>query len=346
MVTISEVARQAGVSTSTVSRALAGSASISPETVRRIELIATRLGYRPNAIAQSLRRRSTNTVGMVVPDLANPFFPAIVQAVEEALHDSGISLFLCDARDDADVEAARVKALLDRQVDGLIISPVDRTASVTAVRQAAGHTHVVQLDRRVDVPTDTVGVDHSAGIMAVIRHLAEMGRRRFAFVTTTSAISTAAERRSAYRKHVVTVDPDGPDRILVGTFSTEWGERAAHQLLTSGPLPDAVICANDLIAVGVLRTLRMHGVGVPDRVAVTGYDDGLLAAVCEPPLTSVRQPLGSLGQEAARLLLSGIADRALPPRSLRLRPVLVPRHSSVSTVDVPHPADRLEATAR
>lgn len=323
-----DVAREAGVSPATVSRVLSGSRPVSPDVAAAVLTVSKRFGYRTNAIARALRARSTRTVGMVVPNIDNPFFPGVVKAAEIALHEAGHGLLLCDSRNDPTVEAERIDTLLDRQVDGLLISPCDRAASRTAVDAAAGQVPLVQVDRHVDVDTDVAGVDQGAGIEAVIDHLVRSGRSSFAFLTSGPSTSTAAERLVAYRRRVSAVRADGADRIYEGDFSVAWGHSATAKVLRGGTLPDALVCGNDLIALGALQRLREAGVDVPDGVAVTGFDDNGFAGICDPPLTTVRQPVDHLGGEAVRLLLSRIADPACSVRQLRLRPVLVERGST------------------
>jgi len=161
----------------------------------------------------------------------------------------------------------------------------------------------------------------------VLDHLISQGCSSFAFVTTQSHPSIANERLEAYVHYVRKADPDSADRILAGDLSIEWGEEAGRRL-AAGPLPNGVVCANDLIALGVLQAFRARGIRVPQDVAVTGYDDSTFASVVEPRLTSVRQPLGPLGQEAARFITSAIEVPGLPARELRLLPELVVRDSS------------------
>ena len=269
----------------------------------------------------------TRTVGMVVPDIVTPFFPAVVKAVEYALHDSGMSLFLCDANDSPELEADRLEALLARSVDGVIISPVDAVKSRATVAAASKRTPLVQVDRRVNVETDVVSVDHSRGIQLVLEHLIAQGCSTFAFVTSGGRLSIASERLRAYVRGVRSVDGESANRVLAGDFSIAWGNEAATMLL-AGFCPHAVVCANDLIALGVLQTFRSQGIRVPEDVAVTGYDDSTFASVVEPRLTTVRQPLGPLGQEAVRFVISAIESPGLPRRELRLLPQLIVRESS------------------
>jgi LacI family transcriptional regulator len=327
MATIEDVAAAAGMSTASVSRALSGSRAVRPETLRRVTAAANELNYKVNPVASAMRGRITRTVGMVVPDIVNPFFPEVVKAVEYALHRSGMSLFLCDANGSPDVEAERLEALLARNVDGVIISPVDAARSRAAVAATSKRSPVVQVDRYVNADTDIVSVDHSRGIQLVLEHLIAQGCSTFAFVTTAERSSIALERLQAYVRGVRSIDRASANRVLPGDFSIAWGNEAATRLLANY-CPQAVVCANDLIATGVLQTFRMQDIRVPEDVAVTGYDNSILAGVVEPGLTTISQPLTTLGEEAVRFVVSAIESPGRPHGVLRLLPRLVVRRSS------------------
>jgi LacI family transcriptional regulator len=328
LVTIREVAAAAGVSTATVSRVLSGAEKVSPELTARVETAAKRLGYRTNRVARALRRRSTQTIGLVVPDLTNPFFPAFVQAVEGALRQAGFSLLLCDASNDVAVEAEVVRDLFDQQIDGLLISVCDRVASRQMVRLAASRLPLIEIDRRAVGGMTYVGVDQAGAIGMVVEHLFAQGCRRYAYITPDPFVSTAKERLDEFLSLVRPLDPTVDERIYQGDFSLGWGYEAAGRIIGSSPLPDAIVCANDLSAVGALEALREHGIRVPEDVAVTGFDDTVLAVAAQPHLTTVRQPLEELGREAARVLQAAIADPGMPPRSAVLKAELVIRRSS------------------
>jgi LacI family transcriptional regulator len=248
---------------------------------------------------------------MVVPDIVNPFFPEVVKAVEYALHHSGMSLFLCDANGSPEVEAERLEALLARNVDGVIISPVDSVRSRAAVAATSKRSPVVQVDRYVNADTDIVSVDHSRGIQLVLEHLIAQGCSTFAFVTTAERSSIAHERLQAYVRGVRSIDRASANRVLPGDFSIAWGNEAATRLLANY-CPPAVVCANDLIATGVLQTFRMQDIRVPEDVAVSGYDNSILAGVVEPGLTTISQPLTTLGEEAVRFVVSAIESPGRP----------------------------------
>lgn len=328
MVTIREVAAAAEVSTATVSRVLSGADKVSPELASRVEAAARRLGYRTNRVARALRRQSTQTIGFVVPDLTNPFFPAFVQAVEGALRQAGLSLLLCDAHNDVAVEAELVRNLFDHQIDGLLISACDRIASRQVVRLAASRLPLIQIDRKAVGDMPYVGVDQAGAVGMVVRHLSAQGCQRYAYITPDPVISTAKERLGEFLRLLRPLDRMVGERIYMGDFSLEWGYEAAQRIIANRPLPDAIICANDLSAVGALQALREHRIRVPDDVTVTGFDDTVLAVATQPQLTTVRQPLEELGREAASVLNAAIADPGLPPRSAMLGAELVIRQST------------------
>lgn len=329
-VTLRDVALASGCSIATVSRVLAGTRPVGAETARTVRAAAERLGYRPNQVARALRSRSTGTVGLVLPQITNPFFPSLVRELEHALHAEGRAVLLAGCDDDPVTEAARIHALLGRQVDALLLIPVDERRSREAVAGAAARVPLVLLDRGCGPGVaDSVAVDNAAGMALVLDHLAATGRRRPCFIGAAGTASAAVERRAAYEAGAAALDTAAPGRIALGDFSVEWGRAAVDRVWPSRP--DALICANDLIAAGALQRLRQLGAEVPGEVAVTGFDDIPLAGLADPALTTVRQPVGELAAEAARLLSRGPAG-AEPGarRTVRLAPELVVRASSVS----------------
>ncbi|ARF53963.1 LacI family DNA-binding transcriptional regulator [Streptomyces gilvosporeus] len=325
-VTLKDVARASGCSVATVSRVLAGTRPVGAETARTVREAAARLGYRPNQVARALRSRSTGTVGLVLPQITNPFFPSLVRELEHALHAEGRAVLLADCDDDPLTEAARIGALLDRQVDALLLIPADEHHSRDAVLEAAARVPLVLLDRGCGPGVaDSVAVDNAAGTALVLEHLAATGRRRPCFIGAAGTASTAVERRVAYETGAAAFGPQAPGRTELGDFSVAWGRAAVDRLWPARP--DAVVCANDLIAVGALQRLRQLGADVPGEVAVTGFDDIPLAGLADPALTTVRQPVPELAAEATRLLThrpAGSASR----RTVRLTPELVVRASS------------------
>lgn len=327
-VTLKDVARASDCSVATVSRVLAGSRPVGAETARRVRKAVESLGYRPNQVARALRSRLTGTIGLVLPQITNPFYPTLVRELTHALHCDDRAVLLADCDDDPVAEAVRIEALLGRQVDALLVIPVDEERSRDAVAAASARVPLVLLDRGCGPGVaDSVAVDNTAGMALVLDHLAAAGRRRICFIGATGTDSAAAERRAAYEAGVIALDPQAPGRLELGDFSVEWGRAAMDRLWSARP--DAVVCANDLIAVGALQRLRQLGADVPGDVAVTGFDDIPMASLADPPVTTVRQPVRELAAEAARLLHRRLAgEQAGPHRALRLAPGLVVRAST------------------
>ncbi|MER7506526.1 LacI family DNA-binding transcriptional regulator [Nonomuraea pusilla] len=332
-VTIHDVARVAGVSVASASRALSGRRKVTPEIAERVARAAADLGYQPNAVAKALRDQTTGTIGMIVPGIGNPFFTTIVEAVERELQKSGTDLVLCASQYSPEVEARRLETLLARRVDGLIISPCDIEASVPAVLDAARRVPLVQLDRHIaSAGADWVGVDDEAGMSQAVDHVVAGGARSVVFVGSRLMNSSARLRlggfeRAVARSGVQTAEP------LLGEFTLEWGIEAGRRLLDGGPLPDAVVCGNDEIAVGLLRSLRTGGLRFPDDVSVVGFDDVGHATMCDPPLTTVRQPVEEMAAEAVRLLGQVKADDPRPAQRVAIAPSLVVRQSSRPAAD-------------
>lgn len=324
MATIHDVAKLAGVSTSTVSRVLSRSRAVTPDSARKVLAAAEQLGYRYNAVARALRTNRSGTVGMLVPQISNPFFPALVEAVERRLQREGLELFLCDSQRDVDVEARRLRALIERQVDGVIISPYDFTGSAPAVRGIVGQIPVIQVDRRVEGSlTDWVGVDDAAGFTQVVDHLVAAGRCKLVFVSAELTNYSAKARRSAFDSALSRHGLTPAQAPLLGGFEVEWGLTAAA--LVDLSVVDGIVCGNDAIALGLLRGLRKAGVAVPADVAVTGFDDISFAEISDPPLTTVRQHWDVIADECVRLLLQP-ADHG--PRSIAITPTLQVREST------------------
>ncbi|WP_262403579.1 substrate-binding domain-containing protein [Actinomadura sp. CNU-125] len=258
-----------------------------------------------------------------------------MESVEHALGREGKELLLCDARSDPAVEARRLATLVARNVDGIIVSPSHGTLSGAAVQETADRLPLVQLDRFVGgTSTDWVGVDDVAAMRQVMDHLHAGGARSAAFVGSLLTNSSTEQRFAGFRRRAddlgIAVDPG---QVLLGDYSVEWGETATARLIAEGGPPDAIVCADDLIALGVTRACRAHGVDVPGRVQVTGYDNIEFARLGEPALTTVDQPRERIAAEAVRLLAAAAADGADreargPSAHISLVPSLVVRDST------------------
>jgi len=325
---IHDVARLAGVSTATVSRVLTGSRGVRQESADAVLAAVTRLGYRTNQLGRALRRQSTQAIAMIVPTIDNPFFPPLIQSTERYLRSKGYAMMLCTSDDDPDIEADRVNMLLDRHVDGLLVSPCHRKLSAPTLNNAAQVVPTVEMDRGTDGFTgDFVAMDDYHAISEVVKHLHAIGRTRLAYVGGDRTNWSGEHRQAAF----AALEPDARrgKRMLLGQFSENWGYEAGQQLFRRpARRPDAVVCGNDLIALGVIAAAHEADLTVPGDVAVAGYDDIEIARRFTPSITTMRQPVHSLTETAAELLVNRLKDPNRPPTRSFLKTELIVRDST------------------
>ncbi|GAA4675775.1 LacI family transcriptional regulator [Phytohabitans rumicis] len=319
------VAARAGVSIASASRVLNGVGG-SPETVRRVREAAAAVGYVPNAIARSLQSQRTGLIAFAVEDIGNPVYVAMMRAIEAVVAESGHQLLVHATGGQVASETALLRRLAHRYVDGMIISPIRITAAHVAALTTTPVPVVVIGQLADDVPVDNVRTDSRSGIALAVDHLVAAGRTRIAFLNgpldTVPGVARDAGFRAALERHGMPVD-----LIEVGDFQYAPGRAAAERLLSRAE-PDAIVCANDLIAVGALHALLVAGKRVPEDVALVGMDDTELAQMSYPQISSVSLGSEERGRRAARLLLERIADGALPPRREHVAPSLVIRATS------------------
>lgn len=293
--TMADVARLAGVSVATVSRTLSGTRAVDPAMQRRVTEAAERLGYRVNLVGRALRQTRTSTVGLIVPDLENPYFSALAQQLSRAFSDPGIDLLVFSADGSLETEARGVRSFLGRQVDALVLIPVHEELSKTSVMTAADTVHTIQLDRRVaDTAASYVGVSNRTGMQLIHDHVAtavDVNTHPVVYVGATPDSSSAHERLDSMRQHF---SPEVP--TLLGDFSAAWGRKAAARLLDDGWTGATIVTAADVIAVGVLAHLLHQGRSVPGEFRVIGFDGIGAAVFAHPSLTTVRQPVETMAQ--------------------------------------------------
>ncbi len=328
MPTIKEVAERAGVSPTTVSHVINNTRVVSDEVRKRVQMAMDELGYRPNALARSLRRGETRTLGLILPDSANPFFAEISRAIETSAFGLGYSVILCNTEGDADKEGLYLDVLTQRQVDGIIfVASGDRSESLGELLRRRLPSVVV--DRELPhLEVDTVLADNLEGGRLAAQHLIGLGHRRIGCISGPSDLTPSAQRVTGYRRALhdagLTVDEA---LIRPGNFHLESGRAGAQALLALADPPTALFACNDLMAMGVLRAAHEGGRSVPQDLAVVGFDDIDLASYTSPPLTSVAQPTQAMGERAVRLLIERIARRDLPTRKETLPTRLTVRAS-------------------
>lgn len=313
-VTIRDVARLAGVSASSVCRALATPDKVRAATRDRVLQAAAQLNYHPNRVAQGLSTGRTGNLGLVVPDIANPFFSGIVKAVQNRAHECDFSVLLADTDEDVAAEIELIHALT-KQVDGfLLCSP---RAGDDDLRSVSGDIPVVMLNRRAgQVPS--VIFDNADGIRQVITHLVALGHRRIAYVAGPKTSWVNRERLRAIRALTASM---GLELVEAGTVSPTYvgGVATADVLLAASVT--AVIAYNDMIALGLISQMTARGVRVPQDVSVVGFDDIPTADLVSPPLTTVSQPKEQFGRAAVDLLVDLLTNRERPGTSRRVAPM-------------------------
>ena len=306
--TIKDVARAAGVSVATVSRAFNDSGPVSEETRRRVREVADSLRYSPNSAARSLITSRTGSIGVLLPDLYGEFFSEVIRGIDQTAQGHGFHLIVSSSHADRSEVEAALRAMRGR-VDGLIVmSPeVDALALVTNLPE---HLPVVLLDCWVDGDAyDSVNIDNFGGAYAMVRHLAGLGHRRIATITGALRNHDAAERQRGYRAALDDAGLEWSEAWEVaGDFTEQGGYQAAMTLLARGERPTAVFAANDSMAIGALSALREAGHRVPDDIALAGFDDITIARYVHPSLSSVRVNISDLGAQATALLIGAVSN--------------------------------------
>lgn len=306
MSTIRDVASRAGVSQATASRALSGRGPVSPDSTERVRAAARALGYQVNKTARALRTQRTDTIGLLIPDVRNPFFAELAYTIHQAAATHGLAVITMSADEEAEQEVRGLSVLLRQQVDGLIVCPRDDEAFV-----AAKHLPVVFVDRGRDgrgVPV--VRSDDEAGVALMVDHLVAVGHRHIALITGPQEITTGRTRYEAALLRLAYHDVSPlPQWVQEGDFQLESGRRAAAALLDAPELPTAVFAGDNLMAVGALLEMRERGLRVGRDIALTAFDDAPWFPLLDPPLTVVAQDAPRLGQVALESLLTLLAGR-------------------------------------
>jgi LacI family transcriptional regulator len=343
MANMKEIARMAGVSLGTVSHVLNGSARVREPLRRRVEEAVQSIGYQPSALARGLRRDKTNMIGMVIPDVTNPFFPAVVRGAEDTAFANGYRLILCNTDNDHSKELVHLNELRTYLPSGLIVIPSDFSdlTRQTESYQQSGAA-VVCVDR---LPKrwhgDSVTAANEAGAHAATRHLVQLGHRRIAAISGPLHLTNAEQRLRGFRRAMTEAGlAVAPEFLQEASFDLPGGRSRGLLLLRMLPRPTAIFAGNDMIAMGVIQAIRELSLRCPEDVSVMGFDDLAFSALTNPPLASVMQPGYQLGATAARILLDRVHGDTGPARhvvlqtELKIRESVAPPHE----IDSPHRA--------
>lgn len=309
MPTVKDVAEHAGVSVGTVSRVLSGEAAVKPMLREKVNDAISALGYRPNVTARALRTSRTDVIGLIVPDITNPFFAQLAASVERAALERGHSLMLASSHDDREAEQSHVLAFLDRSVRGIIVV----ASSAGPGLHLETTVPVISLDRRFGA-FPLVSTNHAQAAALIADHLYELGHRHIAYIAGPPDTEAGRMRREGFVGRIDRFGKTGEPvelEIAYGKFDYESGERIARDLLSRPPQdrPTAIAAASDQQAIGALRAARDLKIDVPRKLSVTGFDDISLANLVVPRLTTIRQPADMLARRAVGLLLEEPSDR-------------------------------------
>ncbi|WP_254715407.1 LacI family DNA-binding transcriptional regulator [Actinomadura sp. NAK00032] len=332
---IKQVAAHAGVSPGTVSNVLNRPERVAVATRTRVEQAIRELGFVRNGSASTLRAGHSSTIGLMVLDLANPFFTDVARGVEEAASERGYAVILSSSGESDEREQRNLRVFAEQRVRGVLLTPVGDDGE-TADRLRDRGVPVVLLDHPTPRANQcSVAVDDVAGGELAAGELLEAGARTLAFVTGPTVLRQCADRRKGALRalRAAGLGRDALREVAVGAMNARGGQEAARRLLEAGALPDAIFCANDLLALGVLRVLLQAGIKVPGDVALIGYDDIEFSAAAAVPLSSVRQPTYQLGRIATELLLEECDESGgHAHQQVMFQPELVVRESSRSAI--------------
>jgi LacI family transcriptional regulator len=310
---IRDVASRAGVSVATVSRVLNEHPAVRPETRDRVLSAVSELGYRRNALARSLRTDQTFTLGLVISDVLNPFFTELARSVEDEARALGYSVIIGNADEQPELQDHHIRTLLDRHIDGLLVSPTDG-GSPLMLEAARGGTPMVFVDRwirGVDVPV--VRTDGGEAVRDLIHHLHALGHRRLAIIAGPAATTTGRERVGAFRDAMHDLGLSLPDEYIgQGDFRADSGRRVTAGFLDLPTPPQVVFAADNLMALGAMDEIRARALRVPRDIALAAFDDIPWFLHTDPAITAIAQPTGELGRAAVRSLVALLEGRPAP----------------------------------
>ncbi len=331
--TIKDIARMADVSTATVSMILNNKdENISPTTRERVLRIVKESNYIPNTMARSLVTRKTKTIGLIIPDIANPFFPELARGAEDRASEAGYGIIFCNTDDDLEKEEKYINMLAEKMVDGIVFAhSAKRTGELASYDRGSIPIILIDRDMESENVKGKVLVNNLEGAYQGVKHLLERGYRKIAFITGALTSTTARDRLEGYKQALkeygIAFDES---YVKAGQYKSEWGIEAAEQLLREHIDFDAVFCGNDLIAISVIKTLKNSGFSIPKDIGVVGFDDIQMASMVEPELTTVKQPNYEMGYKAVDLLIEVLEkpDKQIEQKRIILSTELLIRKST------------------
>jgi DNA-binding LacI/PurR family transcriptional regulator len=317
-ITIKDIARELGVSISTVSRALKDHPDISPQTKQQVRELVEKMKYKPNAIALSLRNRRTNIIGVVVPEIVHHFFSSVISGIDEVAVAAGYNVMFFQSNESYEREIMNIQSIINSRADGVLISLAKGTRKYGHIRQLIeDNIPVVFFDRACDeIETDKVVVDDFEGAYNAVDYLIKTGCRKIAHFAGPQHLQISYQRKrgyiSALEKNGIQVDDD----LIIPCDTYEEALNVAREVMQKSKRPDAIFTVNDMTAVGTLNTVKAMGFKVPEDLSIVGFTDGLVSTITDPLLTTISQHGFEIGKKATEILIRRINDEAETPNPI------------------------------
>jgi LacI family transcriptional regulator len=328
-VTIREVAKEAGVSVATVSRYLNSKSYVSETAEKRIKEVMEELNFKPNEIARGLAKKKSNTIALIIPDITNPFFPELVVAIEKIAKDKGYSLILINSHEESLQADSFWSSLKSRYIDGLILASFQFNEEVLCELGNSG-IPFVRIDRAADYDSkNSIGMDNFKGAKLAVSHLADIGCKKIAHISGPASFPPAIQRTEGYYTTLQELRPEQSPIIFEGDFTLESGKQLTEQLIGEHEDVDGIFLANDMMAIGSLKALKLMGKKVPEEVALIGFDGIKLTQMVEPEISTIEQPIYDIGVLATNRLIDLIEDREDANGHIKLDVKLVKRESTL-----------------
>jgi len=334
MATIKDVAKLAGVSIATVSHVVNKTRFVSEQAKQKTFTAMEELSYKPNAVARSLRKKESRIIGLILPDNTNPYFAEIAWSIEYASRDMGYSVILCNSDGDITKESNYIDVLLEKQVDGIIlVAAGESTANFLKLQEKNIPTVMVDRDSP-NVNIDSIQINNALYGQIATEHLIELGHKNIACITGPRDVTPSFDRVDGYKKALKQHDiPINEDYIIRGDFKPQGGYLAACKLFTIKNTPSAIFACNDLMAFGVIHAASEHGVIIPEKLSLVGFDDIYLSTYSNPTLTTIKQPRIEMGEDAVHSLIMRMKDHEKLSRKIILNATLIKRSSTKKQIN-------------
>ena len=340
--TILDVASRARVAKTTVSRFLNGAGPVNARTAERIRQAIAELDYSPNFLARAMRTSKTRTIGIIIPDYSNPFYPELLRGIDECARGNGYLAYLASSDADGASEFECIQQLLRRQIDGIVLCSYTRIQrDIDLLAEVAKKTPVVVMDPLVkNEPLSYVVTNGYEGSADAVSYLVSIGRRKIGYIAGPKRLFATQDRFSGYRKGLQNAGiPFDKSIVFEGDFSMNSGYQAARSFVSRDLEIDAIMAATDLMAIGAVKFFNSRSIQVPERIAVVGFDNISLCTVIEPSLTTIAQPIADLGRSAVQLIVDANEKKELESRQIVMKSRLIVRKSTDSQESNTDPFD-------